>query len=219
MHVYRSGARVAVHATAKVNLFFEVLGKRDDGFHEIETLMVPISLCDSLSFCPDPSGRISLECQWADPSAAAALGALPAEADNLATKAARLLRERAGIEAGAALRLVKRIPAAAGLGGGSSDAAAALVAGNIGWDLNWPLERLMPLAAELGSDVPFFLGRGAAICRGRGEIVVPVEPLGNLYGVVVRPPAGLSTAEVYRHCRPGRPPRQLGPLVGGAAAG
>ena len=138
-----------------------MLGKRDDGFHEIETLMVPISLCDSLSFCPDPSGRISLECQWADPSATAALGALPAEADNLATKAARLLRERAGIEAGAALRLVKRIPAAAGLGGGSSDAAAALVAGNIAWGLNWPLERLMPLAAELGSDVPFFLGRGA----------------------------------------------------------
>ncbi len=116
-----------------------------------------------------------------------------------------LLRDRAGIRAGARLRLLKRIPATAGLGGGSSDAAAALLAGNVGWNLNWSRERLMELAAELGSDVPFFLAGGAAICRGRGEVVAPVGRLGTLFGVVVRPPVGLSTARVYGHCRPGRP--------------
>ncbi len=250
MHVYRSNARVAVLAPAKLNLFFEVLGKRNDGFHEIETLMVPISLSDSLSFSPDSSGRISLDCRWAgqhspreqepprDPhppkkqpppnetqtvserpraadssSSAESLGALPPEADNLATKAAALLRERAGIGAGAKMRLIKRIPAAAGLGGGSSDAAAALLAANIGWKLDWPIERLMDLAGELGSDVPFFLAGGAAICRGRGEIVEPVGRLGALYGVVVRPPVGLNTALVYRHCQPGRPARHVEPLL------
>jgi 4-diphosphocytidyl-2-C-methyl-D-erythritol kinase len=213
MHVYRSDTRVAVQAPAKLNLFFEVLGKRNDGFHEIETLMVPINLYDSLTFSPDPSGRISLHCRWARTADAAALGELPASAENLATKAAVLLRERAGISTGARMRLVKRIPSAAGLGGGSSDAAAALLAANSGWKVNWSTERLMVLAAELGSDVPFFLAGGAAICRGRGEVVEPVGRLGTLFGVVVRPPVGLNTAEVYRHCRPGRPACSVQPLV------
>ncbi|HTU25117.1 MAG TPA: hypothetical protein VMF30_06955 [Pirellulales bacterium] len=114
---------------------------------------------------------------------------------------------------GATIRLLKRIPSAAGLGGGSSDAAATLVAGNLAWRIHWPLVRLMELAAELGSDVPFFLTRGAAICRGRGE---RVESLGNtapLHAVVVRPPQGLSTAEVYARCVPGAPRRSVEPLV------
>jgi 4-diphosphocytidyl-2-C-methyl-D-erythritol kinase len=99
------------------------------------------------------------------------------------------------------------------LGGGSSDAAAALVAANVAWNLNWPRERLAKLAAELGSDVPFFLYSAPAVCRGRGELIEPVRRFGKLHVVVVRPPAGLSTAAVYRACRPSVAPQAVEPLL------
>ena len=99
------------------------------------------------------------------------------------------------------MELVKRIPAAAGLGGASSDAAAALISGNLAWGLNWPLDRLLDLAAELGSDVSFFLKRGAAVGRGRGEKLESIHS-SRLHAVVVRPPIGLSTALVYQRCQP-----------------
>jgi 4-diphosphocytidyl-2-C-methyl-D-erythritol kinase len=111
------------------------------------------------------------------------------------------------------LRLVKRIPAAAGLGGGSSDAAAALVAANEGWQLGRSHDELAEWAAELGSDVPFFLVGGPAVCRGRGERVAPVAGLGLLHFVVVRPPAGLSTAAVYGVCRAAAQPQAALPLI------
>ena len=117
-------------------------------------------------------------------------------------KAVELLRSRAGVEAGADIQLTKRIPSAAGLGGGSSDAAAALVAANLCWNIGYSQQRLLELAAELGSDVPFFLRRGAAMCRGRGELLEPLHAPRGLHFVIVRPPEGLSTAEVYRRCRP-----------------
>ena len=98
------------------------------------------------------------------------------------------------------MRLVKRIPAAAGLGGASSDAAAALIAGNLAWGLHWPIDRLLGVAAELGSDVPFFLKRGAAVARGRGEKVAAIRS-SRLHAVIVHPPVGLSTAQVYQHCQ------------------
>jgi 4-diphosphocytidyl-2-C-methyl-D-erythritol kinase len=131
-----------------------------------------------------------------------ALGDLPEGTDNIVLRAVQLLRERAGISAGACVRLVKRIPSAAGLGGASSDAAAALLAANMVWRLGWSAERLADVATELGSDVPFFLSSTAAVCRGRGERVEPVSGLAKLHLAVVRPPGGLSTPEVYRHCRP-----------------
>jgi 4-diphosphocytidyl-2-C-methyl-D-erythritol kinase len=109
--------------------------------------------------------------------------------------------------------LVKRIPAAAGLGGGSSDAAAALVAANEGWQLGRSGEELAEWAAELGSDVPFFLAGGPAVCRGRGERVTPVAGLAAMSFVVVRPPVGLATADVYGVCRPAEKPRDAQPLV------
>ncbi|HEX4130055.1 MAG TPA: 4-(cytidine 5'-diphospho)-2-C-methyl-D-erythritol kinase [Pirellulales bacterium] len=206
----RSELRLEVTAPAKLNLLLEVLGKRGDGYHEVETLMVPVALADSLSIEPpapadDPNG-LALVCR----PALASYGC-PADETNLALRALALLRQRAGITHGARLTLVKRIPMAAGLGGGSSDAAAALVLGNEFWHLGWSRERLAELAAELGSDVPFFLGRGAAICRGRGERIEPIAGLMGLHFVVVKPPAGLSTAAVYAHCR------GTG-TVGGAAA-
>src|SRR6185437_10842883 len=125
----------------------------------------------------------------------------------------KLLQNRSGTSQGARLELTKRIPAASGLAGGSSDAAAALMAANLGWQLNWPREQLIPLAAELGSDVPFFLGPGAAICRGRGEIMESVAGLGPMWFVVVRPPVGLSTPAVYRACHPAAEPRHAEPLL------
>lgn len=138
---------------------------------------------------------------------------IPRGAENLVVRAVEMVRRRAGVRRGARLLLVKRIPAAAGLGGGSSDAAAALVAANDGWRLGRSREELAQWAAELGSDVPFFLADGPAICRGRGERVEPVAGLGGLSFVVVYPPEGLSTAAVYGLCRPASQAKQVQPLV------
>jgi 4-diphosphocytidyl-2-C-methyl-D-erythritol kinase len=211
----RCGAGVQLKTPAKLNLFFEVLGKRSDGFHEIETLMAPIDLFDDLFFETDPSGRITVECSWAcaPGNRSNELGELPDASNNLATHALFLLKKKACVTAGARLRIVKRIPAAAGLGGGSSDAACALQAANIGWRLDWSREQLATVAAELGSDVPFFLFGDAAICRGRGEKIEIVNDLGNWHAVVVRPPTGLSTSDVYKNCRRGDPAKQIEPLV------
>jgi 4-diphosphocytidyl-2-C-methyl-D-erythritol kinase len=216
MHLHRSPSGFVVHAPAKLNLFFEVLGKRDDGYHEIESLVLPIGLYDTLYFREDPSGQIRLRCDHpsiARGSRGAEPGQLPGGSDNLVVRATELLRQRARVSTGAELRLVKRIPTAAGLGGGSSDAAAALMAANAGWQLGWSRPQLAELAAELGSDVPLFLARGAVVCRGRGERVEPAAAGADLHLVVVRPPVGLSTAEVYRACRPAQHPRLMTPLL------
>jgi len=221
MRIQRPVVDHVFQAPAKLNLFFEVLAKCSDGYHEIETLMCPITLCDSLYFEKEEGEQVELKCERAREFSGsdgiaweeAAADDLPDGRDNLVVRAAELLRQRAGERRGARLRLIKRIPIAAGLGGGSSDAAAALRAANEGWDLGFSLEELATLAAELGSDVPFFLVGGAAICRGRGERVEPVSGLGTLDFVVVRPPAGLSTAAVYEVCRPARRPRSVVPLV------
>ena len=216
MEVHRSAVEVVVQTPAKLNLFFEVLAKRTDGYHEIETLMCPINLYDTLYFKEDPSGELALRCQWATMVGgpeSAGFDSVPSGPENLAMRAVDLLRRRAGCDLGASLRLVKRIPAAAGLGGGSSDAAAALVAANLGWKLGLSAADLAAAAAQLGSDVPFFLSGGPAVCRGRGERTEPVGELGALDFVVARPPAGLATAAVYGACRPAERPRPLAPLL------
>ncbi len=230
VYVRQTAGGVEVLAPAKVNLFLEVLARRSDGFHEIETLMVPISLWDTLTFRKESNGHLTLKCQWAgglekpaSPNAAYSSVALweklPEGNDNVAIRAVDLLRKRAGISAGATLQLVKRIPSAAGLGGGSSDAAAALIAANLGWKLGWPVDRLSQLAAEIGSDVPFFLGCGPALCQGRGEQVRAMAGFYSLDLVVVCPPEGLSTAAVYRACQPAERPRRADPLVIALASG
>ncbi len=171
---------VEVLTPAKLNLFLEVLSRRDDGFHEIQSLIVPINLFDHLSFQKDSRGDLNLTCQWAcglekrgrvikpTQSPLPEWESLPEGKDNIAVRAVDLLRRRAGITAGASLQLIKRIPTAAGLGGGSSDAAAALVAANRAWKLDWPADRLSQMAAEVGSDVPFFLGATGFVRRARG---------------------------------------------------
>lgn len=196
---------VTVFAPAKLNLFLKVLGKRVDGYHELETLMVSVSRYDTLVLTDEPDGRLWLTCHDGRPSnrPAATRDPLPSGPDNLVFRAAQLLKSATGVPCGARIELVKRIPLAAGLAGGSSDAAATLWGLNRLWRLGLSAADLAALAARLGSDVPFFLApNSAAICRGRGEIVEPLPLPARLWFVIARPPTGLSTAEVYRHCRP-----------------
>jgi 4-diphosphocytidyl-2-C-methyl-D-erythritol kinase len=220
MYVHRLATSVVVRAPAKLNLFFELLARRADGFHEIESLMVPIDLFDSLAAAPNDSGRLELDCYRAAAGGAGAeLGELPPPEKNLAYRAVALLRHRAGIERGISLSLVKRIPSLAGLGGGSSDAAAALVAANKVWQLNYSRERLADVAAEIGSDIPFFVYGGAAVCRGRGDQIESLATPLALHFVVVRPPVGLSTAAVYKHSEVPAVPRHVEPLLAALACG
>ncbi len=224
MQVHRWAADIVVHTPAKVNLFFEVLKRRNDGYHEIETLMCPVDLYDTFYFRDEPNGRLDLTCERMLGSGGYGLddsvdGGLPRARDNLAWRAVDLLRRRAGVESGATLRLVKRIPIAAGLGGGSSDSAAALVAANEGWGLGRSTDDLARLAAEVGSDVPFFLYGGPAICRGRGERIEPIDTIGSLHFVVVRPPGGLATKSVFAECEVAEKPRDLAPLLAALSQG
>lgn len=176
---------VQVRAPAKVNLSLRILCRRDDGFHDIETLIAPISVADELDI--ERSERIEFECN--DPS-------LPRDASNLAFRAAELFVRRAGIDAGARINLRKHIPHGAGLGGGSSDAASTLLALNELFEQPLGLRQLIAIAAEIGSDVPFFLSRSAAICRGRGEIVTACS-VPRLRLLLLKPEFGVPTASAY----------------------
>lgn len=180
---------VVYWAPAKVNLFLEVLAKRPDGYHDIATLMVAVGLYDQLEFREGSTGKIVVHCD---------LPALTTGPDNLVTRAAELLRRRTNCQRGAEIRLSKRIPLAAGLAGGSSDAAATLAGLNDLWTLGLTRAELMALGAELGSDVAFFFATPAAWCTGRGEHVTPLTLGCPLSFVLVCPPQGLATAEVYR---------------------
>jgi len=191
-------------APAKLNLFLEVLERRADGYHEIESLMVTVDLYDALTFTDDPSGRITLRCD--DPS-------LPTGSENLVVKAAERLRKEAGVRRGTAISLSKAIPAQAGLAGGSSDAAVTLVALDRLWNLQTPSDRLNAMAGEIGSDVAFFLHSPAAVCRGRGERVEALNLPTTFSFVLVCPPVGVGTADVYRRVVPPERPRSIGPMV------
>lgn len=193
------GAQTCVLAApAKINLFLELQGKRSDGFHTLETLMVAVDLYDTVELQSRPDGQFCISCIPAG---------LPTGPDNLVWKAAHALRQATAISAGASIRLTKRIPHEAGLGGGSSDAAATLLGLNHLWNLNLPRERLLEIAATIGSDVGFFLNaEPAAWCTGRGEQTTPV-PMRSVFDfVIVKPAIGLSTAAVYRRATiPGHP--------------
>jgi len=173
---------------AKVNLFLEVMHPRDDGYHEIQTIMQTVSLFDELEF-KDTDGGI--EISGFD-------GSTVPEHLNLVSVVARRLQEFAGKRRGCVVRATKRIPVAAGLGGGSADAAVALVALNQLWGCSLTDNDLFRLAAEIGSDVTFFLFGGTALCRGRGEKVEPLPCPGSLDLVLVSPAVSLSTRDVYR---------------------
>jgi len=173
---------------AKINLFLEVIARRPDGYHEIESVMQLVDLCDRVHLARKPRGiRVS------------AVGAgLPSGRGNLAYKAAALLMEVGGLRGGVHIRLEKRIPVAGGLGGGSSNAAAVLAGLNRLYDLGHSREELQELGASLGSDVPFFLSDGLALATGRGELLTHLEPWPPLWLVLANPGVPVSTAWAYR---------------------
>ena len=194
----RQNNEIEVLAPAKLNLFLEITDKRSDGFHELDMLMVPIALYDTLTFKLRRDDEITLSTRCAVGNKSP----LPAASDNLVTRAVKLLRQRietdsASTTSGLDICLFKRIPAAAGLGGGSSDAAAALVAANYLWQAGLSTVELSELALQIGSDVPFFLSGSAARCRGRGELLTPLNIPATLDVVLIKPRVGLATAEVF----------------------
>jgi 4-diphosphocytidyl-2-C-methyl-D-erythritol kinase len=195
MRLRQLGPSLVIDTPAKLNLHLDVLGRRPDGFHDLETVMVSVDLFDTLAIAPAPE-TIDLTCR-ADGVGVSLTP--PADDRNLVVRAARLLKEISGYSRGATIQLRKRIPMEAGMGGGSSDAAATLVGLNSVWNLGLSLQELHAIAARLGSDVNFFVESAPlAICRGRGEQVEPRPLNGPLWFVAVKPPSGLSTAAVFR---------------------
>ena len=177
-------------APAKINLSFKIKGRRADGFHEIETLMAPISLFDRLTIEEDASNSNGVDFSCDDPS-------LPTGEDNLVVRAAKLFRETTKVSVGFRIALEKKIPHGAGLGGGSSDAASMLLGLNELFETGLKEKELMDLAAQLGSDVPFFIARSAAICRGRGELVVSTSLAANIRLLLMKPDFGVPTPWAY----------------------
>ena len=175
-------------APAKINLYLHILGKRADGFHELETLMAPITLGDTLEIELEGE-EIAFTCS--DP-------ALGDAQENLATRAARLFREEFGLKSGVRIHLEKKVPVGAGLGGGSSDAAAVLLALRALTKIEASDAKLAELAAKLGSDVPFFIYGKPAVCRGRGEIIEPTALTEKVEGLLVHPGFGVSTPWSYK---------------------
>lgn len=195
--------RWIVQAPAKVNLFLRVVSRRPDGFHELETVMVKLShLADTLEFAPASENSVGLAIQLAYPPRLGTLS-VPVTEDNLVLRAVRLLQQATGCRRGVHIRLTKRIPPAAGLGGGSSDAALTLTSLNQLWGLGLSLRNQMELAAELGSDVPFFVAKDACqLGTGRGEQLSRIGLRAKLPLVLARPGSGLSTPAVYKNCVP-----------------
>jgi 4-diphosphocytidyl-2-C-methyl-D-erythritol kinase len=175
-------------APAKVNLRLEIVGRREDGYHLLQSIMVPLSLADELSFEPAARG-VEFTCD--DPG-------LPVGDGNLVVRAAKSLLAAAGNGRGARIHLIKRVPSAAGLGGGSSDAATTLLCLRDLFGLPVSSEKMQALALGLGADVPFFLARSACLVRGIGEHVAPYEVMAGLPLALVKPAAGLSTPQVYQ---------------------
>jgi 4-diphosphocytidyl-2-C-methyl-D-erythritol kinase len=195
-----------IRAPAKLNLSLAVLARRADGFHEIESLMVPVTLHDVVRVRVTQQPGIRLPVRFggrlAGPRGASLARDVPTDDGNLVVRAIRLLAAEAGIEPRLDIELVKAIPSGAGLGGGSSDAAAVLRAAATVWGIDWPADRLATIGAAIGSDVPWFFAGGPAVAGGRGERIEPVPALRPLAAVIACPAVGLSTAAVYRQCTP-----------------
>lgn len=232
MRIERKGNVISIETPAKVNLFLDILGRRDDGFHEIASIMCPIAICDHLRLELTDEPEIDLEV------AIPALGRsdkdlstsrhrsanhrdpawdIPSDDRNLIVRAFAGIRQELGVTQGARIRIIKRIPAAAGLGGGSSDAAAAIVAGLIALG-RWDRELAVKVSASLGSDIPFFLGNsetfGLALAIGRGEQCTFMSDQPPLNFVITHPPRGCSTQAIYQEYsknthKLGKPRRKL----------
>jgi len=185
-----AGTKIIIKSPAKINLHLEVIGKREDGFHELAMIMQNIDLSDYLEFEINNEGLIKLKSDCNN---------LSLSSDNLIIKSANILREKSNIDFGANIFLRKNIPIGAGLAGGSSNAAATLIGLNKLWDLNLDQKKLCSLASTLGSDIPFFINGGIQLCFGRGEILEKLDSTLE-YGAILlkNPNASVSTAETYK---------------------
>jgi len=179
---------VQIEAFAKINLSLDILGKRNDGYHEVKMIMQTINLHDILTFSLSP--EISLH--TTDPY-------LPTNDHNLVIKAAKLLKNYSKVKLGVKIYLEKRIPVGAGLGGGSADAAATLLALNRLWSLNLSIEELKELAVKIGADIPFCLTGGTALAEGIGEEITVLPSLPQIKLILAKPPFSVSTGLVYQH--------------------
>ncbi|MFB5763038.1 4-(cytidine 5'-diphospho)-2-C-methyl-D-erythritol kinase [Paenibacillus medicaginis] len=184
--------RIYEKAPAKINLMLDVLQKRPDGYHEVEMIMTMVDLADRLEMSELPRDTIIISSQ---------AGYIPLDEKNLAFQAARLIKDRYNVNKGVYIHLDKKIPVAAGLAGGSSDAAATLRGLNRLWKLDISDEELCELGAELGSDVPFCVTGGTALATGRGEVLTPLPNPPQCWVVLAKPPINVSTADVYGRIR------------------
>lgn len=183
---------ITLEANAKINLTLDILGRREDGYHEVVMVMQEISLHDTLTMKKN-SGDIQISVTIEGQE-----GLLPADESNLCWRAAALMRKEYGLSGGAAIELVKRIPLAAGLAGGSADAAAVLKGMNLLYGLGISEERLCELGAALGSDIPFCLLGGTMLATGRGEVLTRLPDFPETLVVLAKPRAGVSTAWAYQ---------------------
>jgi len=184
---------LTLQSPAKINWTLRVVGRRPDGYHDIESLVSTITLFDELAFSERADAQLEVICDRQD---------LPTGQGNLIWRAASVLAAEAGARSGMTCRLTKRIPMGGGLGGGSSNAATTLIGLNRLWGLHWPTDRLLPLAARLGSDVPLFLYGSPVVISGRGEHVRPVSLAWSGWIVLLLPGVSVSTAEVYAAWHP-----------------
>lgn len=187
-----------LNAYAKINLTLDVLGDRPDGYHDIETVLHTVELHDSITLREDGDG-IAVRCESPH---------VPADTRNIVHKAAALLKETFRVPRGVEIELTKCIPIASGLGGGSSDAAVTLLGLAQMWKLRLGERQLMELAAQIGSDVPFFLAGGAALATGRGERIRLLRPLPTTWVVLARPPLQVSTEWAYGEINHDAPKRR-----------
>lgn len=188
---------VVVSAPAKINLCLGVGPARSDGFHALATVYQAIGLYDQVTVQEVERGTVDVSVT-VQAESRLSVEDVPTDASNIAVRAALLLARNHGIERGVEIMIVKGIPVAGGMAGGSADGAATLLACDTLWGLHTPKEELLELAAELGSDVPFALVGGTAIGSGRGETVTPLMTRGEYWWVILESPRGLSTPEVYR---------------------
>lgn len=180
---------ITVNGEAKINLTLDILGKRPDGYHEVSMVMQSVSLHDTLQLERIPEGiELSIDVPW-----------LEADETNLAYRAAAKILAYGRVSGGVRIQLQKRIPMAAGLAGGSADAAAVLRGVNELYGLNLSLDELCSLAAQLGSDIPFCLCGGTMLATGRGEVLKRLPPVPAFWVVLAKPPISVSTAWVYQH--------------------
>lgn len=179
-----------VKSPAKVNLCLYINFKREDGYHDISSIMIPVSIYDELSFTVTESSEIKVSADSTD---------IPSGKDNLVYKAAELIQKTYSVTAGITIRINKQIPSGAGLGGGSSNAATAFITLNRLWDLNLSKNELKALGKTIGADIPFFIEESPSLIGGIGDIVKPVKVCSEIWLVIINPNLHVSTKYVYEH--------------------